>query len=293
MKKTIATLFLLLFVSIIYGQDEYHKLVNQGALWHTLTTNRIDSPHEWTTVYTIGDTIEYNDTKYLKITNQEGMSIGAIREDTLTRKVYHYFERELLLYDFSLHVGDTMYYEGILRSCRVDSIKQIEFNGEIRKQWYLSTLPYQHQYDIWIEGIGSVAHVGFGLLNPIHGIPLDRSTTYFGCYKNSDAVYFNRESTNSEVCPCETWLVNVEEYINESKEILIYPSPVKDIVNISFENIPFQSIEIYSSDMKLMKLFHIETVNEVQLNISFLPKGIYFFKLMGKESSAVKKVVKL
>ena len=61
-------------------------------------------PYEFQTNYTLGDTIEFNGLKYLKVNseaNWNSATIGALREDPLTKKIYYYdYNKEFILYEF-------------------------------------------------------------------------------------------------------------------------------------------------------------------------------------------------
>lgn len=72
---------------------------------------------------------------------------------------------------------------------------------------------------------------------------------------------------------------------SKNKEILIYPNPVKDILNIK-ANEPISSYEIYSLDGR--KLIKGNKVNDSKIDVSNLTKGNYLIKFptKGKEQSA-------
>ena len=301
MKKFTLLLAVLCFSLIIYGVNEYHKFSGKDAIWNSITTGAMGYPHEWQIVYTLGDTIEFNGLKYLEIKSiGNGIihSVGALREDTLTKKVYYKdYDEEVVLYDFSLNEGDTIFYgkqygnpESVYYKV-VDSIGTIQLNGEVRKKWYLTTSMHNME-DIWIEGIGSVFR--YGLLNPITpDIPTNGSSTYFGCFKYGNILYFNREVTNSADCPCSQWLVSVPEVKSESDEIKLYPIPTKDKLNINLGNTTYDNLEIYTCNSKLIEKTKINSRETIELNLENFEKGIYFIKLSGKDNISLKKIVKL
>jgi len=299
--KKIITLFLITLCVVSVYSNDYVKFPKSNAIWNYLTTGRMGYPYEFLSINSLGDTITLDNKKYIEVyVEQNGYKpiIGYIREDTLTRRIYYRdYYNEVILYDFSLNVGDTIFYgnesgnpESVYYKV-VNSIGTIELNGEQRKIWNLTT-SMNYMNDIWIEGIGSVYR--YGLLNPLKpDIPTDASTTYFGCFKNDNIQYFNREVTNSEDCPCFGWLVNVPEVKSKSEEIILYPIPTKDKLNISIQNLTYDYFEIYTFNSKLIEKIKINSRENIELNLSNLEKGIYFIKFTGKENVSLKKIVKL
>lgn len=294
-------LMVLCYSLFIYGGNEYHKFAGKDAIWNILTTGKMSYPYEWQTTYTLGDSIQLNDYKYIevkRIANGYNPTIGGLREDTLTKKVYYYdYYQEVILYDFTLNIGDTIYYgrqygnpESVYYKV-VDSIGSINLNDGMRKIWYLTTSMYNMK-DIWIEGIGSVFR--YGLLNPLQpDIPTDASSTYFGCFKYGNVFYFNRQATNSEDCPCSQWLVSVPDVTSVSDEIKLYPIPTKDKLNINLGNTTYDNLEIYTCNSKLIEKTKINSGKTIELNLDNFERGIYFIKFSGKDNISLKKIVKL
>jgi len=283
----------------MYSGSEYHKFSGKGALWNSITTGSYSSIDRQG-IYTLGDTVEFNGIKYLQVNNfADGIihTVGALREDTLTKKIYYKNDIEVLMYDFSLNKGDTIFYREQYGNPKfvyykvVDSIGSIELNGELRKKWYLTTSMHQME-DVWIEGIGSVFR--YGLLNPIMPeIPTNGSSTYFGCFKYGDISYFNRKVTNSSACPCSEWLVHVPEVKSESEEIKLYPIPTMEILNINLGNTNYDFFEIYTCNSKLIAKTKIDFREIIELNLENFEKGFYFIKFSGKDNISLKKIVKL
>ncbi len=300
MKKTL-TLFLVMLCVVSIYSNGYAKFPKSNAFWNSLTTGRMGYPYEFQSIYSLGDTTTFDNKKYIEVyVEQNGYKpiTGYIREDTLTKRIYYRnYYKEVVLYDFSLNVGDTIFYgkeSGNPQTVYykvVNSIGTIELNGEQRKIWNLTTSMY-YMNDIWIEGIGSV--VRFGLLNPLKpDIPTDASSTYFGCFRDEHILYFNREATNSEDCPCSRWLVNVPEVKSKLEEIKLYPIPTKDKLNINIGNSSYDFFEIYTCNSKLIENTKINFRENIELNLGNLEKGIYFIKFSGKDNVCLKKFVKL
>jgi hypothetical protein len=119
--------------------------------------------------------------------SQPGQYIGAIRQDTLQRKVYFVeklAQTETLLYDFNLQVGDTV--KGYLASTNIPdqviAIDSIQINSLWHRRWLINMM-----YNIYIiEGIGST----YGLVRPSAGSLSDSFYYYLDCFKlNGTTLY--------------------------------------------------------------------------------------------------------
>lgn len=73
------------------------------------------------------------------------------------------------------------------------------------------------------------------------------------------------------------------------KEIVVYPNPTSEILN--FQNLPpsIKDVSLFNIQGSLIKNY---SVSENQLNISALPAGIYFIKILQDDSTTVKRIVK-
>jgi hypothetical protein len=197
MKKSI--LFLLLFIVVAVGgakaQQKEHKyipLLDTNKIWVESMLyefgfiNVLDKY-----ISTSSDILIKNDTVYT-ILFQDGSIFTTLREDTLEQKVYqrdYYYTswgNEILLYDFSLQVGDTFYYPynnyGFIK---VDSIKYKYFFGRIRKVLYFHNPDFTPP--TWVEGIGSLSGIleawtSYGLIG-MGGVELNCM------YQNNELLY--------------------------------------------------------------------------------------------------------
>lgn len=127
----------------------------------------------------------------------------------------------LTLYDFSLQMGDTAYFDMYYTNdhVTVTSMDTLEIQGRLRKRFFLSN------EDIWIEGIGSL----LGLFRPIWEIPLGCGHfTYEFCanYVDEDEVPYSW---------CSDLVMNEKE-INAS-ETRVYPTPCDQHLTISSDRI--------------------------------------------------------
>lgn len=85
------------------------------------------------------------------------------------------------------------------------------------------------------------------------------------------------------------------EYVSENNEILVFPNPTNDIVNIrsSFDNEQSGIISIYDITGKLMEEFTFQNQNKLdsQIDVKNYNKGIYLIKIQIDESILLKKII--
>jgi hypothetical protein len=292
MKKHIVILILALSTCSINAQ-EYFKFPTSNALWQSIVTGSMSPPFEWIISDSLGEQIIIENLSYSEV--YSGIDgIGAIREDTNERKIYfNDFYNEIVLYDFTLESGDTIFYSTLNSNIDyykvVDSINFINISGQSRKRWFLSNSLYDLK-DIWIEGIGSVHR--YGLLYPNQPyIVTDGSTPYFGCFTSTSVTYID-ENSCSNSCPCDSWLVGENEKPNIKMDIEIFPNPTKDLINIDLNNNKYQYLEIYNSNYKLVYKTKISNQNKIKINTSFFSKGLYSVKFTKENNYEVHKIIK-
>lgn len=285
MKTLIALFFGLMISGQIYSQD-YYPIVQENNVWNVLKVAPTpgvpwDSTY-WTMTYKFyGDTIISNQTYKKVYKSEEEIPInweyeGCIREEE--QKVWYfpqYGNEETLIYDFTLNIGDTVTILG-WEPMVVDSISQIEINGEDRKQIYFST--WGQFIEHWIEGIGS----NFGILQSGTSLVVGWYTRFLCMLEDGELIYMN---PNYNSC----YLINTEiEEINNSI-IKIYPNPAKDKIYINnTENIKIESISII--DLKGKNIMKFER-NKTELDLSGISTGIYLLKLTYGNEIIIKKIV--
>lgn len=92
------------------------------------------------------------------------------------------------------------------------------------------------------------------------------------------------DSMGCEVANCS---VGLEDEIKINQEVLVYPNPTHEVLNIS-TTFNYQFIYVYNLSGKLVKTITANT----QIKVSDLPKGMYFLKLAGNGNNVVKKFIK-
>lgn len=202
----------------------------------------------------------------------------GLREDTANRKVYAYDPTgnptDILIYDFSLSVGDTLYYDNTGGYYQVlEEIEEIVLlNGETRKKYW-----FDNHFAYYIEGIGGMN----GLFMPI--IPL-----VGGGYTRFCVKHFGEDIFGDQ---CNTYFVGAN--ILHSDEILISPNPVRDLVHIELMNFQRQvSFDIFNfNGTKVFSTYLDNQSNSVSL-VNLL-QGIYFYVIQTETTKYSGKLIKI
>ncbi len=303
MKKALLSLFLL-FPFIVNAQ--YFPLVKEGGIWRQTDSYIPIMPGDLWEVYRYqykidGDTtINGIDYKKLYSMNYDSLLVeninllGAIREDSLKRVYYldnntahspigsNNDSTEILLYDFSLNVGDTLFVPYTFYSSDttqvVESIDSTMIEGQWRKRINFFQTTYSPNIRIWIEGIGDLKGLFFPLLSEFE----DYWT--LTCYEDNNIFWTNPELQNYGYSCFDVGIKGSENI--EDNSIKVYPDPCYN--NINF-NINYQhkeiEISIYNSLGNMVQKLNIEgSNNNIKLNTSSLNNGIYYFRISGSNN---------
>jgi hypothetical protein len=204
---------------------------------------------------------------------------------------------QILLYDFSAEVGDTIWHNGCIPA-HTDSFYDGEDYYSVIKS--ISTYNGKRIYDVhffsdnfcqintsWIEGIGS----SHGLFKSIPVFALfDSPDNYnLNCFKHNDTVrYQNNYDCNK--CFCKQTSIENDEL--STNLINIFPNPTKDVLNIEVQgNVEIQSISIYAINGKLVEK-NTYKVNIKQINLSALKEGNYIISIDTDKGVFNKSIIK-
>jgi hypothetical protein len=249
------------------------------AVWGNLS---VDNP-----IGVIGDTT-INNAQYIKICQSTDTLFEfqadypfycAVREED--SKYYFVFPNEtseILYYDFTLEVGDTIQYPQnsyiwLPLALKVVGKDSVLVGANYRKRLSLINLDTitigSSPNQIWIEGIGSL----FGLRH-IQNYTIDgyHATSCF--HQNDTLVYLNPRFQ-----ACYRWtLVGLEE--NQIQPLKVFPNPATE--QISFEVL---SDELVNSQFEIVdikgEIFYNSIINSPSFSVSInnLSPGVYFYDI--------------
>lgn len=105
-------------------------------------------------------------------------------------------------------------------------------------------------------------------------------------------VRLKQENNHLIICDyayTQPFLTDIETY--NLKEINIYPNPFKNEISIKLTKTSDYSIEVYNIDGK--KVYSSFSQNSFDVNLSFLPSGIYILNINNESENYQQKIIKL
>lgn len=293
---------ILLFGLILHFSCFAQSFPTSNAIWNEFYhDSRITPTNQYITYGLFGDTIInnilYNKLYTLSDTVASFESLleyaGGFRQDEgkvffMPGNCWNYYlvhnqilqpDIEILLYDFSANVGDTVwFYEHGGEYC---IIKNIEINNSVRAY----TIETHYGGGIWHEGMGN----NRGLFGHLCGLPLSGVNWSTVCFKHNDTIkYLNKNYCNQCFCIGNS---SINEIVNFDI-INIYPNPAKDILTIEMtENIVLKSISIHTIDGKLI-VKNKYSFEDNQINIEKLQTGTYIITIETNKSNLNKLIIK-
>ena len=232
--------------------------------------------------------------RYLKLPNHwaypyapyEGEYLyNLIREDTETKKIYilSISNKESVLYDFSLNIGDKLPTNTAFVLSNIDSI---DTRSGKHKCFTFSSSDDKLVY--WYEGIGNPAH------------PFDSSSTLsssssyvqlFCMYQNDSTVYENCRLTDVD-CADYVRLQTALPSVKGASE-MVYPNPTTGKVQIVAGSKPVYSVEVSDALGRVVMVVKGScTAPITEFDLSDYCGGIYFCTLHTASGSSVFKVLK-
>ena len=295
--KTILYLIIFLFYNLHVNSQEYHQLLDHESEWHLTSCSSTCINDVY---YTNGDTT-YNGYQYKILNGYHYISRTFwLREDVSEKHIFLFYDNgksriEVLLYDFSLQIGDTILLSNPITPFpsnggfyKVDSIvSQNLLDNKSHNFFYLSPTASNQSSDelpVWIEGIG-----GLTLINGPGGTPDINRVGKISCYFNDGFLSYSQlDSLDRCTVKYVTGLKEIQRHSNS-----IYPTIFESILRLEDVS-EVSEVVIYSlrgEEVYRRKLNHQSYEN---LELSHLEKGFYVIRLYDNNLPVVsKKIVKL
>ena len=295
--KTILYLTIFLFYNFYVNSQEYHQLLDHESEWHLTSCSSTCINDVY---YTNGDTT-YNGYQYKILNGYHYISRTFwLREDVSEKHIFLSYDNgksriEVLLYDFSLQIGDTILLSNPITPFpsnggfyKVDSIvSQNLLDNKSHKFFFLSPTDSNQSSDelpVWIEGIG-----GLTLINGPGGTPDINRVGKISCYFNDGFLSYSQlDSLDRCTVKYVTGLKEIQRHSNS-----IYPTIFESILRLEDVS-EVSEVVIYSlrgEEVYRRKLNHQSYEN---LELSHLEKGFYVIRLYDNNLPVVsKKIVKL
>ena len=277
-------------ISFQLSAQKYSSFPTANATWCTdLMTWSFSQPvetyHYYSYYKTNGDTIIGGKTYTVIEKNTSSAAYCFLREENNTVFCKMSFDSqkdtsEFALYDFNVHVGDTVmlpiihnyldYYQSVVIG--EDSVL-------IGADYHRRITIYSWVILEFIEGIGSIQ----GLLYP--EIPLVDWGANLNCFSLNDTIFKIDGSGSTSMGNCYQQ-IGFDQSISTSS-LTFYPNPVSDKIFISSDN--FSRFELYNSSGQCLRI----TDNKV-IDLSDFPAGVYYLKAILKTNSQalIEKIIK-
>jgi len=278
-----------LFAGISFFAQTYHPILDHESEWHVTSCFGGCLTDVY---YTDGDTLE-NGITYKILDGYHYISRTFwLRENSSEQKIYMSYvdairgREEVLLYDFSLIVGDTMdirnpnspfpFDGGVFN---VDSIISLPlFDGQNHRVYYFSpgVGNSSTEHPVWIEGVGSLS-----IVNAAGGTPNINTVGKVSCYFDDGFLNYSQLDSISGCSPI--YVTELNE--NNVRDFTIYPTICHDFLNI-IASVEFEQVRVFNSFDQLLIRGKLEI--ESQLDLRNLSGGIYWIELKGKNNKAVR-----
>lgn len=315
------TIVLLTSHTAIKAQGDYHPLLDETAIWNFERTVECEP---YTPYYGFRYSLKLNgdtsidNTSYQKLyrpaweffkpswfsgTLEDCGSyfipdtgyIGALREDTAERTVYFLAANqveEVLLYDFSLEVGDTLnfyfpdyvFQEG--GNNIISVVDSVLINGDYHRRWIIEEADGTEGSGeiVIIEGIGGL----HGLIEPDPFFLMHAPISELICYTNNSGDHY---PLNSEECVLITDIVDIES----NQKIEVFPNPTSHNFSLIFPDSWMQlSTIIQVSDLTGRVVWEVSSLaeNRIEIGTSGWKKGLYLLNIRnGRFGQSAKLIV--
>ena len=292
MKGFMLFLTLTLFFNLGLKSQNYVPFPTQNVNWNVylLATCGEVPPDTILLRYTIHGDTTINKISYKKLCIESGdlqnpkiRSIGGLREEN--KKIYYNGAEilrgssgeEILLYDFTKHIGDTIKHKANGRVYSViEGIDSVLIYNSYRKRYKVDNHWFYNNPDYIIEGIGSVQN---GLLGHISDIPTCGHHYWEHiCFKENGIVKYLNPSF-SECFPAN--LLTSINYLDKESEIKLYPNPLYS--NLTVENVRNKDLRIRIFDTSgrlICERVLIDSKTIIELTMT---KGVYNVSIVDKK----------
>ena len=279
-----AVFFLLTSVESAFSQ-EYHPML-RNSTWLLYDWTSHGWPSEERMIEQAEDIVigSYTYKKYIdQFPSYDNYSnllhTVYLREDVAERKVYKIVDGvDLLLYDFNLENGSTIYQYGNTFTATVDYA--IVNNGNRKRITLKSTEEYcgERLTQVWIEGVGSNKHPFYPDYSMYSVCSASGGMMVFTkcSFQNGEHIFGNPD--------CLSFIpLGVEESDMLSDNISVAPNPFSSELAIesaiAFDN---ASLKLYNAVGQLVREINNLSGQHIALKRENLNSGLYFIQLFEK-----------
>ena len=275
---------------------------DSNAIWNVNKVGSTGIPARDEMLYGLtGDTI-INNTLYHKMylladTTLETINLkeylGGFRQENQKVWFIPRYENmpEFLLYDFTMQIGDTIWYSASLVigdngdhifhfGNNFNVVQDIVNENEVKRIILCCGYTWQ---DECLTGIGSI----YGPFGSIVQIPLSGNGYHIACFKQNDTVKY-KDNLICNKCFCSE-LTGIDEKKNNADWITIFPNPAMNSLSIKIDKL-YSNINVVILDEKGSTIYKEESL-ENPISMTNTLRGVYFIKLTIDNEMIMKKVI--
>jgi len=308
--------------SVASDERVFVETLLRDSVINNYTYSLIESYDAWRRVYAVIFPFIY-DYYYYDLMGGNKKILGGIREDS-QKRVYYYnidgtfnnpqldslFLQEVLLFDFSLGIGDSILRSGLISGevanyymhiTAIDSVllddltyrKRMHLKGYYSNFLLSDSVSYQ-----WIEGIGvaepsnsntALVSSKVGILG---GLTLMYKTSVSPPYLTPTISCFFEQNIHllgSTLAYCDSLpsYLQIAKLTNSSVNIQIQPNPFRQQARILVDGVDCNILRIQIFDLtgRVVEQFEMLGSNELMIQRNSLKAGIYFYKLWADEKA--------
>ncbi len=286
---SIGIVSMFMFQCLLAQEYKYVPFPDSNVIWSEEYTYT-DAPPEYERFALNGEDTVINEKNYKKLyifydtvfNKKNARCIGGIREDSAKRIYYtgEYihslkpvsFSVEILLYDFSLGVNDTLWNGNFdpPEYLVVSDIDTIQIDNTLRKEYSF----YDYFWVKWIEGIGNIN----GLLFTSGDLPTGGCNNNLLCFKQNDTILYLNGSE------CMPFISDIKKNTINASKIKIYPNPVNDgLMQFDFGKIEIQDINIMNCKGDIIEIIDVKGKTSASFYTNNYLSGIYLYTAIDKD----------
>jgi hypothetical protein len=271
--KKINLIFSITFLLLITNVFAQHPILEQNKEWKNICEIY---PHNnyttWDEFYKTGDSVFMGSHYYTKVIFNyihSSIDTALLREEG--QKTFRLIgTEEVLLYDFGLHIGDSVYRSAsdssYFKCVAIDSVlvdgvyaKRLSVN----QTWGYSTK--------WVEGVGDETFGVLGVTDPLLG-----NHTQFRCVKVNQNPIYSIDGNCSSLS------------VDQIQETVNMNNPVYDNLQVAFNGIKYSAYQLISIEGRVVAGGKLENMDNLNVDLRQFPNGLYiavFEKKSGERQS--------
>ncbi len=147
-----------------------------------------------------------------------------------------------------------------------------------------------HSGTTWTAINTGLPYTGVATYNEINSISCNDN--FIMCLASGDSVMYviGYSDLGLHATPTTTQVTKMEQ---QQPEVSIFPNPAMNLLTISTLNIQNEkmTINMYDITGRVMKTFACDAASRTNLDVSYLPEGVYYVQMHAGSFSSVKKIV--